>query len=433
MIHWLSSPIAAIRKRAAGCMYSTLAPAMSTLARDTIYVDHMSVYGHECTPDFALLKQVIGAGVVGLAIAERLSRQGTNTTTLLVDQWPQFGSETSSRNSQVVHAGIYYPKTALKTTLCIRGRELLYDLCKRAHLSHRQLGKWIVAVLPDQADDLYQLHLKAQDLAVPTYFLDKTTAQRQEPNVYAHSVLVSPTTGIIDSHEYMQYLESSFISQKGITSYRSKVTGIEKQSDGRYMVRVKLADAIEHQIVCRVLVNSAGLAATEIASMLLPRTATATLRIQYFKGHYFAYKPQRSIVSRLIYPMPDKNLQSLGIHCTLDMEGGLKFGPDVVSVELPTDYTLGPECEEGGALLDKFHSAISGYLPLVNKCDLRPDFAGIRPKLYGPGEDFRDFVVEIPDGFDGFVNLVGIESPGLTSSLAIAEYVLQLLTGSKKQ
>eukprot|EP00842_Homolaphlyctis_polyrhiza_P003789 jgi/Hompol1/4410/HPOL_003655-RA len=373
---------------------------------DTITVDHV----------------VVGAGVVGLSIAERLSRHGT---TLLLERWNSFGTETSSRNSEVIHNGIYYPDDSLKTKLCIRGRQLLYELCEQQGIPHRRVGKWIVAVSPEQATDLEKLHRKATGLGVPTLFLDQASARAAEPNVKADLVLVSPETGIIDSHSLMQYLEGRFIDQEGIAGYGTVVRSIERDSvGGNFRVGAQASDGSMSFISAGVVVNSAGLGAEKIAAMVLPPSRMSHLKLNWCKGHYFAYMPQKPLVSRLIYPMPEKNLAGLGIHCTLDLSGRAKFGPDTLYVDSPTDLSIR---DDDGVLLEKFHRAIATYMPNVRKDQLQADYTGMRPKLAGPGQPFRDFVIEIPDDVPGFVNLVGIESPGLTSSQAIAEHVTFML------
>ncbi|KAL2919152.1 hypothetical protein HK105_201425 [Polyrhizophydium stewartii] len=346
------------------------------------------------------------------------------TSTLLVDKWPSFGSETSSRNSEVIHAGIYYADDSLKTRLCIRGRELLYELCRRERIPHANVGKWIVATSAEQAGDLDKLRRKAAGLGVPTHFIGQQEAAALEPNVRAHTVLVSPTTGIVDSHTYMQHLENTFADRGGVAAYGQTVVGLEKRGAG-YRALLRGSDGTESAVEAATVVNAAGLGASAVASMLLPPSMTAHLKMHFCKGHYFAYSPSRKLVSRLVYPMPEKNVQSLGIHCTIDLAGKAKFGPDVLFIDNSSDYSIRDEDVEG--LRQKFHEAVKAYMPGIRLEELRPDYTGIRPKLYGAGEPFRDFVIEVPDGYAGFVNLVGIESPGLTSSLAIAEHVETLL------
>ncbi|KAI8929200.1 FAD dependent oxidoreductase [Entophlyctis helioformis] len=334
-----------------------------------------------------LHEQVIGSGVVGLAVAQRLSASKPAAQTLLVDRWPHFGAETSSRNSEVIHAGIYYPDDSLKTRLCIRGRELLYTTCKQQRIPHSNVGKWIVAVSASQAEELERLHRKAAGLGVHTHFIAQSLASEMEPAVKAHSVLVSSTTGIIDSHAFMQYLENSFVAQGGIAGYNSTVTSLARDASGRYTATIRSPDGQTSTVVAASVVNAAGLASSSIASMLLPPHLTSHLKMHFCKGHYFSYRPAGRLVRA-------------------------KFGPDTLYVDSPTDYSLDAE---DGSLLDKFHRAVSTYMPTVKRSDLQPDYTGIRPKL------------AVPAGYGGFVNLVGIESPGLTSSLAIAERVMELL------
>ena len=310
--------------------------------------------------------------------------------------------------------------------MCIRGRHLLYELCKRAGIPHRQIGKWIVAVDPEQAEQLNALHAKATNLGVATRFISKAIATNQEPNVVANTVLESPLTGIIDSHSYMQYLENRIMDHgNSDVSYNSKVVGIEYERHKKlYRVGISYGKGIM-VIKTPALVNAAGLGSERIAKMLLPETDMNHLKLHFCKGHYFAYRPSHKLVSRLIYPMPEKNLRGLGIHCTVDMAGRAKFGPDVsymrdgdeLSYEFTSEYDL----------LDKFCGAIKKYIPSISKEDLIADYTGIRPKLQGPNDGFRDFIIDTPKAFPGFVNLVGIESPGLTASQAIAEYVYKLI------
>ncbi|KAJ3280619.1 hypothetical protein HK104_000537 [Borealophlyctis nickersoniae] len=337
---------------------------------------------------------------------------------MVLDRHASFANETSSRNSEVIHAGIYYPHDSLKTRLCIRGKRLLYDLCERHNIPHRRMGKWIVAVDSSQEEYLHKMKERADSLGVPVEFLSGEKARQTEPNVNAKTVLVSPTTGIIDSHTYMQVLENKITEQGGDLIYRTAVTAISPASSPTSGYIVQTPDATIHT---RTLVNSAGLAADRIAAMLLPPHMLSHLRIKPCKGRYYSLRQRSSKppVSRLIYPVPEANLQGLGVHCTLDMAGKVKFGPDTVYTDRVDDYSI----EEDPELLDRFHRAIVKYMPGTRKEDLYPDYAGVRPKLSGPGEPFRDFVIEIPEGFPNFVNLVGIESPGLTASPAIAELV----------
>ncbi|KAI8911104.1 FAD dependent oxidoreductase, partial [Gorgonomyces haynaldii] len=350
--------------------------------------------------------QVIGAGAVGLAIAARLS---ATMATVLIERHPTFGRETSSRNSEVIHAGIYYPPDSLKTRLCIRGRHLLYEYCKRG-IPFKKTGKWIVSS-KQQEHRLEEIHQKGRLLDVPLYFLGSREAKRLEPRVKCESVLVSPETGIIDSHEYMQHLETELQENGGLVAYNTHVKSIERNRD-QYTLQLEQQ---EHELAIEapIVVNSAGLGSEEIARMFDDALAENT-RIHYCKGHYFVHKTPY-LTKRLIYPIPDQNVTSLGVHLTLDLGGRIKFGPDVHYMD-KIDYSF---------VADKlsFVKAIQNYLD-VHPDELEPDYTGIRPKLQAKGEKFRDFYIK---NHHGFVHLSGIESPGLTSSLAIAEYVEQIL------
>ncbi|KAI8594137.1 FAD dependent oxidoreductase [Geranomyces variabilis] len=357
---------------------------------------------------------VIGAGAVGLAVAERLSRNSKST--LVLEQHQAFGFETSSRNSEVIHAGIYYPPSSFKTKLCIRGKDLLYDFCARHDIPHRRIGKWIVASTDDQRQGLGEINARATALGVPTELLSLAEAQRLEPRLIARGVLSSPTTGIIDSHAYMARLES-MLSARGVdVAYRSRVSSLSRSPSGVYSVAT--ADAPTFQVTAWRVVNCAGLYADDVARLLDP---SFPARIYPCKGTYYAYTGQLPLVSRLIYPIPEKNLKGLGVHATLDLSGKCKFGPDAAYVDRKDD--LVPRDDE--ATKARFAEAIGQYLRNVRLEDLSVDYSGMRPKLSGPDESVRDFLIEQP--LPGFVNLVGIESPGLTASLAIAEYVESIL------
>ncbi|KAJ3179293.1 hypothetical protein HDU87_002902 [Geranomyces variabilis] len=357
---------------------------------------------------------VIGAGAVGLAVAERLSR--SSKSLLVLEQHASFGTETSSRNSEVIHAGIYYPPSSLKTKLCIRGKDLLYDFCARHHIPHRRIGKWIVASTDDQLHGLAEINARATAVGVPTEFLSLAEAQRLEPRLIARGVLSSPTTGIIDSHAYMARLES-MLSARGVDlAYRSRVSSLSRSPSGVFSIAT--ADAPTFHITAQRVINCAGLYADDVARFL---DSSFPDRIAPCKGTYYAYTGQLPLLSRLIYPVPEKNLKGLGVHATLDLSGKCKFGPDAVYVDRKDD--LVPRDDK--ATRARFARAIGQYLSNITAEDLSVDYSGMRPKLSGPDEPARDFLIE--QHYPGFVNLVGIESPGLTASLAIAEYVESML------
>ncbi|TPX46743.1 hypothetical protein SeMB42_g03574 [Synchytrium endobioticum] len=323
-------------------------------------------------PHFNVDHVVIGAGVVGLAIAERLSRR-QRTSTLVLERHQQFGMEASSRNSEVIHAGIYYPPTSLKTRLCIRGRELLYRVCAEARIPCSKIGKWIVAVSDDEVEYLLKRKGLADELGVPTRWLARRVIQEGEPNLVAAQVLESRETGIVDSHSLMQYLEARVNLQNGNIIYSHPVQSIQKCSTG-YIVRV--GGPTPSTIQTRILINASGLCSDLIASQVLPlhygpNTQTS---IRYVKGHYFGLRGPPP-VKPLIYPCPEKEARdtvtSLGVHCTLDLNGRLRFGPD-----RPDDYKI----DVADEYLAGFHAAIQRYLPAVRKEDLYPDYTGILKK-----------------------------------------------------
>ncbi|KAI8096614.1 FAD dependent oxidoreductase [Halteromyces radiatus] len=373
------------------------------------------------TPDLEVDNVVIGGGVVGLAIAEMLTRNRPQETTILVEKNKRLGEETSSRNSEVIHAGIYYPKDSLKTQLCIQGNRQLYALLEKTTIPYNKIGKWVVAQSPEQHEYLQQLSAKATSLGVETYFIDGEKAMSMEPELKAYSVLVSPTTGILDSHSFMDYLEQKIIDQGGDIALNTCIQHIRRGDNGGYYLKVE--DESNNKITVwaqQRVFNAAGLHAHHLSNDLMPNK----YKLYYARGHYYAYNAPSSI-RHLIYPCPEKNLAGLGTHLTLDMANKIKFGPDVQYVDNPFDYSLPLENDHKMA----FVRAIQSYLPNVNPDKLQPDYAGIRPKLAGPGEPFQDFIIkeEKEDGFDGFYSLIGIESPGLTSSLAIANYIHQLM------
>ncbi|KAF9143621.1 hypothetical protein BGX30_015185 [Mortierella sp. GBA39] len=405
---------------------------------------------------------VIGAGVVGLAIAERLAARGGGST-LLVEKNAAAGQETSSRNSEVIHAGLYYPPDSLKTKLCIRGNEMMYDLCERYNVDHKQITKWVVGQSESDLEYLENLSKKADRLlprtkrmpGPPTYLLSQEEMRAQEPFVKGRAALVSPRTGIVDVHGLMQLLETRTQDHGGDLVLQCEVNGLEKLASGGFKVSM---DTPAGPVVVKAatVINSAGLHSDKLYNMMQwpPVAPKATsictlagddasvkdasladmdptnfesplppLKLHYCKGHYYGYSG-KALVSRLIYPVPDRNLTSLGTHLTLDLAGRMRFGPDVLYVDDPHDYSIDPSTVGSTSSMKTVSQVIQTYLPAIKSSSLYADYAGIRPKLAGPGEPFRDFIIH---HHDGFVNLAGIESPGLTSSLAIAEHVETLL------
>ncbi|KAI9663187.1 MAG: hypothetical protein M1821_008235 [Bathelium mastoideum] len=376
---------------------------------------------------------VIGGGAVGLAIARRLqSKDGTST--VLLEKHGSVGTETSSRNSEVIHAGIYYGRDSLKTKLCVQGKDMMYDLCERYSIPYRNCGKWLVAQDDQQMGELEKVHTHAQSIDVPIHFVSREEAQRREPDVRAQAgVLESPTTGIIDSHAYMTFLQGAFEELGGDCAFHSAVTRIEPLDSGRggWKIWITSGDQAESEadpITVETLINSAGLHAIAINNMIQPPSRHRTP--YYAKGNYFSYARSSPKPSTLVYPAPRPGHGGLGTHLTLDLAGRIRFGPDVEWVDSPADYAPTVSPERFAAALAEIRS----YLPGVDEEAMALDYAGIRPKLVGGtgsavagGKGFQDFYIKREEGFAGWVNLLGIESPGLTSSLAIGEMVYEML------
>lgn len=359
---------------------------------------------------------IIGAGVVGLAVAQRLSRQLKRI--VILEKNPRIGLETSSRNSEVIHAGLYYPSGFLKTKLCVKGKRLLYEWCERYNIPHKRVGKLIVATNPYEEESLHIIKKQAEDNGVNEIcYVGKKEISRMEPNIRAVAALYSPETGIVDSHKLMYSFLYAAEEQGAILSCRSEVTAID--ITGHHFTLT--VNKNEFQVKSSIVINSAGLHSDMIAKLTGLDIDSLRYRLKYCKGNYFTAIPSPAI-SRLIYPLPHEFNAGLGIHATVDLHGRVRFGPDVQYVE-SIDYSV-DESRRGA-----FCKAINTYLPNVHEDSLFPEMCGIRPKLQGPGEPLRDFLIceESGKGLPGFVNLIGIESPGLTASLAIADYVASLL------
>lgn len=374
--------------------------------------------------------QVIGAGVVGLATARHLTATHPSSTTLLVERHAHPGTETSSRNSEVVHAGLYYGRGTLKTALCTRGRRLLYAFCAAHAVAHRRTGKWLVAQNDAQRAALERIYASvdpdAED-APPLHWVADADARRLEPAVRARAgVLASPETGIVDAHGLMVALRGLFEDEGGTVAVQSRVEAVEPlQRAGAGGWAVTVVDAATGEsstVTADVVINAAGLGAVDVHNMIVP--PERQMAMFYAKGNYFSYSGSSSSsslkVNRLIYPAPEPGVGGLGTHLTLDLGGRIRFGPDVEWIDDPSDVA------PNAARLDEAVKAIREYLPGLDVDALAPDYAGIRPKLLPTGA-FHDFVVRKEDGFEGLVSLLGIESPGLTSCLAIAERVEALL------
>jgi 2-hydroxyglutarate dehydrogenase len=325
------------------------------------------------------------------------------------------GQETSSRNSEVIHAGLYYGADSLKTKLCIQGREKLYALCAAHNIPHRNCKKWIVAQDADQMKELESLKAHCDKIGVPMRFISLEEAKEREPAVRAkEGVLESESTGVVDSHALMEFLEGEFADQGGLSSFKTSVTGLSALEGGGYEIKTE-GEGEHGSITAGTLINAAGLGAVALSNMLLPPDRHR--KAYYAKGNYFSYSSSSPKTKTLIYPAPQPGLGGLGTHLTLDMAGRVRFGPDVEWIEDPSDLSVN-ESRIPDAL-----KAIKEYLPGLDGDALAPDYSGIRPKLVGEGQGKADFYIVEEEGYKGFVNLLGIESPGLTSCLAIADVV----------
>lgn len=360
---------------------------------------------------------VIGSGVIGLAIARKFALAGQEV--LILEANKNMGLETSFRNSAVIHAGIYYPSQSLKAKLCVAGQKELYKFCQEYQVPYKQIGKLIVATHEKQLPKLEALYNQALLNGVTEVkIISAREVHQLEPNVRCVAALYSPTTGIINGRELMAVYLRHIESRGGVVRYNSRMIHAETKSDG-FLVTV-LRNEIQEQIECDQLVNAAGLSAPEVGKSIAGVPPETIPRAYFAKGNYFKYVGPKSPFSRLVYPIPES--AGLGIHATIDLTNTVRFGPDVEWVE-ELDYIVSP------ARKGSFLEEIRHYFPAIKEADLIPDFAGIRPKILPREQQPQDFVIqsEKEHGVRGLVNLYGMESPGLTSSLAIADYVESLL------
>ncbi len=361
---------------------------------------------------------VIGAGVVGLAIARELARRGHEV--IVLEQHSDIGTETSARNSEVIHAGLYYPTGSLKALLCVAGRDALYEYCEAHGIAHRRCGKLLVASGADQEKKLRAIQEQAGRNGVPVEPLSAAGARELEPDVQCTAALHSPLTGIVDSHAYMQALHGDLEAAGAHVVLRAAFVRAKRSQPGFVLDASGVDEPVQLEVDW--LVNSAGLSAPAVARRIEGAAAASIEPRRLAKGNYFSYSG-RPPFRRLIYPMPSE--AGLGIHATLDLAGRVRFGPDVEWIDA-IDYNVDP------ARATSFASAIREYWPAVEEARLVPSYSGIRPKVVGEGAPAADFRIEGPDahGVRGLVNLLGIESPGLTASLAIATHVVHLIEHS---
>ncbi len=365
---------------------------------------------------------VVGAGVVGLAIARSLALAGREVVVL--EAADTIGTVTSSRNSEVIHAGIYYPEGSFKARFCVAGRKLLYDYCQSHGVAYKKCGKLIAAAEHADLQKLKDIVERARRNGVgDLVILAAQEARELEPNLACAGAILSPSTGIIDSHGFMLALQGDAEAEGAMIAFKSEVTSATPDGGGiRLWVRTD-DDGTTYPIDCRTVINSAGLSAPHLARRIsgFPPEKIPTAR--YAKGNYFRLIG-RAPFQRLIYPVPEPG--GLGVHFSMDLGSQCKFGPDVEWIDRP-DYSVDP----GRA--GRFYTAIRRYWPDLADGALQPDYAGIRPKITGPEMGPADFMIsgEAEHGVPGLINLFGIESPGLTSALAIGEYVEELVSHNR--
>jgi L-2-hydroxyglutarate oxidase LhgO len=354
---------------------------------------------------------IVGAGVVGLAIARALAMRGNEV--MVLEQHPVIGSETSSRNSEVIHAGLYYPPGSLRAVLCVEGKAMLYRFCEDNGVPHSRISKLLVATHDRQLEGLANIKATAIKNGVNDLVeLSGSAARDLEPELHCVRALLSPSTGIIDSHAFMQALDGHITSLGGQVVLNTPVWRVVATND---LFRLETGGMAAGTVTCRKLVISAGLSASKLARTITYSNGYQPPETYYAKGQYYALSG-RSPFARHIYPMPDGAW--LGLHATVDMGKRCKFGPDIEWIRA-IDYTFRPD------RLERSLDFIRRYYPALDRSRLHPDYTGIRPKLYRQGEPPSDFAIHGADrhGYRGLIALYGIESPGLTAALAIGEHV----------
>ena len=365
---------------------------------------------------------VIGAGIIGLAVASHVA--DNRRQVYVLERNERLGMETSSRSSEVIHSGIYYPPGSLKATTCVLGNALTYELCQKHGIGYGQPGKLIVATDEGEAGELEVLLRRGRDNGVRELkLLSAREAKATEPNVEALAAIYSPSTGIVDSLALMSYFLARAREKGADVVYRSEVIAIDRMSNG-YQVTVA-DDSGTFSFETAVVVNCSGLNSDRMAALAGVDIDGAGYKIHYCKGEYFSVAQGKSSLARsLIYPVPETDGTKLGVHTNLNLEGRMRLGPNTIYVD-DINYAVDETHRES------FARSVKGFLPFIEADDLEPDTAGIRPTLQKPGDGFHDFIIaeESDKGLPGLINLVGIESPGLTSAPAIAQMVSDIIRG----
>ena len=361
---------------------------------------------------------VIGAGIIGLAVADEIARERKGV--FVFEKNRTFGLESSSRNSEVIHAGIYYPEDSLKTRLCVEGKHLLYRYCDKHSVAYKRTGKIVVAASEAESSWLEELYAQGRENGVDDLsLLSRGEVRKLEPNIEARTGLLSPSSGILDSHALLKSLYGQAREKGAEFVFGTEVVGIEGTGEG-YNVQIKDRDGVS-AFEARAIINCAGLNSDRIAQLAGIDIAEADYELHYCKGEYFSLTSRyRNIVSRPIYPVPEQ--AGHGIHLKPGLDGRVLLGPSADYVQA-IDYAVDDTHRRA------FYNSARRFLPVLELEDLAPESAGIRPKLQGPGEPFRDFVIahEERAGLPGLIDLIGIESPGVTACLAIAQYVRKMM------
>ena len=366
---------------------------------------------------------IIGAGIVGLAVSEAVSEKAG--TIYVLEKNHTFGQEASSRNSEVLHAGIYYPPGSLKARTCLEGSRLIFEICSANNIAHKRVGKLIVADGPQELEAIEALLSKGRNNGVAGLeIFDQRQLTRIEPKISARAALYSPNTGIVDSHNLMRYFFKRAQAKGAEFSFNTEVYRIEPGKQG-YTLTVRDADGNDFSFLASIVINCAGLNSDVVAALCGIDIHRYGYQLNFCKGQYFRLNAKKSgLINRLIYPLPDARGVSLGIHATPDLGGGLRLGPDARYIQKSAaDYEVDQSQKA------YFAQMCNRFLPFIKAEDLSADTAGIRAKLQGPKGDFRDFIIadEKDKGLPGLINLIGIDSPGLTASAAIAMRVRDLL------
>jgi L-2-hydroxyglutarate oxidase LhgO len=366
---------------------------------------------------------IVGAGVVGLAIASKLANNFDNV--IVVEKEDSFGQGISSRNSEVIHAGFHYPTNSLKAKMCVEGNRMLYQLCQDNNIPFKKTGKLTVATDPKEAKQVDILYKQGKDNAVEGLeVIEAEEIKKREPNIRGICALYSKETGIVDSHKLMVYLNKKAREEGASLVYQSQVKTIRKENNA-YKIEIQDNRKDSFMFETRFVVNSAGLNSDLVAKLAGLDIKKLNYELKYCKGEYFRLSSAKSkLVNRLVYPVPKQSQGGLGIHLTPDISGQVKLGPSAEYLkENKENYDVDKSKQK------EFYDSVKKFAPFIEMPDIYPDMSGIRPKLEGPGDGFKDFVIkeESDNGLPGFINLIGIESPGLTACLAIAKYVGQLL------